>query len=72
VTKKDSFPLPFTNRLLDGIAGHECYSFMDGFLGYNQIQIAKICRLLTAFTTNWGIYAHTKMPFGLCNAPTTF
>jgi len=29
-------------------------------------------RLLTAFTTEWGIYAHTKMPFGLCNAPATF
>jgi len=72
VTKKDHFPLPFTNTLLDGVAGHECYSFMDGFSEYNQLQIAKIYRLLTAFTTDWSIFAHTKMPFGLCNAPATF
>jgi len=38
---------------------------MDGFSGYNQIQIAELYRLLTAFTTNWGIFAHSKMPFGL-------
>jgi hypothetical protein len=72
VTKKDHFPLPFTDTLLDGVAGYECYSFMDGFSGYNQIQIAQRYRLLTAFTTDWGIFAHTKMPFGLCNAPATF
>jgi len=72
MTKKDHFPLPFTDTLLNGVAGHECYSFMDGFSGYNQIQIAQIYRLLTAFTTDWGIYAYTKMPFGLCNAPATF
>ena len=72
VTKKDHFPLPFTNTLLDSVARHECYSFMDGFSGYNQIQIAQMYQLLTAFTTDWGIYAHNKMPFGLCNAPATF
>jgi len=44
VTKNNNFPLPFTNVLLDGVAGHECYSFIDGFSGYNQIQIAKIYR----------------------------
>jgi len=51
VTKKDHFPLPFTNTLLDNVAGYECYSFMDGFIGYNQIQIAEMYRLLTTFTT---------------------
>ena len=37
VTQKDYFPLPFTNAILDGVAGHECYSFLDGFFGYNQV-----------------------------------
>ncbi len=38
-TKKDMYPLLFTNEVLDKVAGHEVYSFSDGFLGYHQIQI---------------------------------
>jgi hypothetical protein len=45
---------------------------MDGFSGYNQIGISKAHQLLIAFTTDSGVYAHNKMPFGLCNAPTTY
>ena len=41
VTKKDYFPLLFTNSILDAVVGHECYSFLDGLSGYNQIKIAK-------------------------------
>ena len=72
VTKKDYFPLPFTDSILDAVAGHECYSFLDGFSGYNQVKIAKEDQLKTTFTTDWGTYAYTVMPFGLCNAPATF
>lgn len=72
VTKKDHFPLPFTDTLLDIVAGHEMYSLMDGFSGYNQIGISKAHQLLTAFITDEGVYAHNKMPFGLCNAPATY
>jgi hypothetical protein len=72
VTKKDHFPLPFTDTLLDVVAGHEMYSVMDGFSEYNQIGISKAHQLLTAFTTDSGVYAHNKMPFGLCNAPVTY
>ena len=38
-TKKDYFPLPFTDIILDHVAGQECYSFLDGFSGYNQVFI---------------------------------
>jgi hypothetical protein len=72
VTKKDRFPLPLIDTLLDVVAGHEMYSLMDGFSGYNQIGINKAHQLLTAFTTDSGVYAYNKMPFGLCNAPTTY
>ena len=41
VTKKDYFPLPFIDSILDAIAGHESYSFLDGFSRYNQVKIAK-------------------------------
>ena len=71
-TKKDYFPLPFTDSILDAVAGHECYSFLDGFSGYNQVRIAPEDQLKTTFTTDWGTYAYTVMPFGLCNAPATF
>jgi hypothetical protein len=58
--------------MLDAMAGYKCYSFMDGFLGYNQIQIYEPHRWYTSFTTDWGIFAYMVMPFGLCNAPATF
>ena len=38
-TKKDYFPIPFTDIILDHVSGHECYSFLDGFSGYNQVFI---------------------------------
>ena len=68
VTKKDYFPLPFADSILDAVAGHECYSFLDGFSGYNQVKIANENELKTTFTTDWGTYAYMVMPFGLCNA----
>ena len=39
-TKKDHFPLPYINQVLDGIAGKKLFSFLDGFSGYNQIQMS--------------------------------
>jgi hypothetical protein len=40
-TKKDYYPFPFIDDILDEIASHELYSFGDGYSGYNQIEIAK-------------------------------
>ena len=39
-TLKDYFPLPFIDQVLDTLAGKKYFSFLDGFSGYNQIQIA--------------------------------
>ena len=72
VTIKDLFPLPFMDSILEEVAGHEFYSFMDGFSGYNQISIAEEDRLKTTFIVEDGVYAYNRMSFGLCNAPTTF
>ena len=71
-TIKDPFPLPFTNTMLDQVAGYEMYSFLDGYGGYNQISLAEEDREKTAFITEWGAFVFLVMPFGLCNAPTTF
>lgn len=38
-TKKDHHPLPFTDGVLDQVAGHEVYSFLDGYAGNNQIHL---------------------------------
>jgi hypothetical protein len=50
-TKKDPYPLPFTNEMLNIIAKYEAYSFLDGYLGYYQISIALEDKYKTAFGT---------------------
>ncbi len=35
VTKKDSYPLPFIDEVIDIVAGHQVYTFLDGFSGYH-------------------------------------
>jgi hypothetical protein len=69
---KDNFPTPFIDQIIDDCAGHKALSFMDGFSGYNQIQIHPVDQYKTAFTTPWGTFAYRVMPFGLKNAGTTF
>jgi hypothetical protein len=69
---KDNFPTPFIDQVIDDCAGHEALSFMDGFSGYNQIQIHPADQYKTAFITPWGTFAYRVMPFGLNNAGATF
>lgn len=71
-TQKDHFPLPFIDQVLDTLVGKKFFSFLDGFCGYNQIQIAPEDQDKTNFTYPWGTFAYRVLPFGLCNAPTTF
>ena len=71
-TRKDHFPLPFLDQILDRLAGHEYYFFLDGYSGYNQIAIAPEDQEKTTFTCPYGTFAFRRMPFGLCNAPGTF
>ncbi|KAL3682295.1 hypothetical protein R1sor_000317 [Riccia sorocarpa] len=72
VTLKDHHPLPFTDVILDQVAGYEQYSFLDGFSGYNQVFLKPEDCEKTTFTTDWGTFAYKVMPFGLTNAPATF
>ena len=71
-TRKDHFPLPFIDQMLERLAGHSHYCFLDGYSGYNQIAIAPEDQEKTTFTCPFGTYAYRRMPFGLCNAPATF
>jgi hypothetical protein len=71
-TYRDYFPLPFINQVLDTLSRKRCVSFLDGFSGYNQIQISPKDQDNTKFTCPWGTYSYRTLPFGLCNAPATF
>ncbi|CAN6573008.1 unnamed protein product [Malus baccata var. baccata] len=59
-TRKDYFPMPFIDQMLERLAG------------YNQIAIAPEDQEKTTFTCPFGTFAYRRMPFGLCNAPATF
>ena len=69
---KDSFPLPRIDQLVDSTAGHKLLTFMDGFFGYNQIQMAEEDQEKIAFITSQGLYCYRVMPFGLKNAGATY
>ncbi|GJS78214.1 reverse transcriptase domain-containing protein [Tanacetum coccineum] len=71
-TRKDHFPLPFMDQMLERLAGNEYYCFLDGFSRYFQILIDPQDQENTNFTCPYGTFSYRCMPFGLCNAPGTF
>ncbi|CAM8889514.1 unnamed protein product [Rhodiola kirilowii] len=71
-TKKDHFPIPFIDQMLERLAGHDYFCFLDGYSGFYQIPILPNDQGKTTFTCPYGTFAFRRMPFGLCNAPGTF
>ncbi len=71
-TKKDPYPLPFTNEMLNTLVGYEAYSFLYGYSGYHQIPIALKDRYKITFVTNWWAFIWKVMPFGVKNGPPTY
>nr|GEU74196.1 reverse transcriptase domain-containing protein [Tanacetum cinerariifolium] len=71
-TRKDYFPLPFMDQMLERLVENEYYCFLDGFSGYFQIPIDPKDQEKTRFTFPYGTFAYKRMPFGLYNAPGTF
>ena len=69
---KDGFPLPHIDVIVDGAASSAMYSFMDRFLGYNQIIMAVMDKIKTTFIIEWGTYCYKVMPFVLKNAGATY
>ena len=69
---KDNYPTPFIDQIIDECVGCEIFSFMDGFSGYNQINICPEDQSKTAFICLWGTFAYMKLPFGLKNERATF
>ena len=71
-TRKDHYPLPFMDQMVERLAEQSFYCFLDGYSGYNQIVVDPNDQEKTAFTYPFGVFAYRQMPFGFCNAPATF
>jgi hypothetical protein len=71
-TRKDHFPLPFINIMLERLANHSFFCYLDGYSGYHQIPIHLDDQSKTAFTCPYGMFAYRRMSFGLCNALASF
>ena len=69
---KDSYPLPRVDVLVDSMAPHQLLSFMDAFLGYNQIRMYEADQEKTSFVTSQGLFCYKVMPFGLKNVGATY
>jgi len=70
--KKDHFPLPFIDEMLERLANHSFFCFLDGYSGYHQIPFHHDDQSKTTFTCSYGTCVYHRMSFGLCNASTSF
>ena len=71
-TRKDAYPLPRIEESLDALTGATLFSTLDLASGYHQVPMAERDKDKTAFCTPFGLFEFNRMPFGLCNAPSTF
>jgi hypothetical protein len=71
-TKKDHFPLPFIDEMLERLANHAYFCFLDGYSGLMQIPFRPDDQHNTTFTFPYGTFTYRRMPFGLCNTSSSF
>ena len=71
-TVKDAYPLPRIEESFNALAGSKYFTTLDLASGYHQIAMDPKDQDKTAFTTPFGLFEYTRMPFGLTGAPATF
>ncbi|KAG1040488.1 hypothetical protein G6F43_012278 [Rhizopus delemar] len=71
-TKKDAYPLPRIDDLLDTLGKAKVFSALDMRSGFHQVPLDEDSKELTAFTTKYGTYHYNTLPMGLVNSPATF
>ena len=69
---KDNFPLSRIDQLVDATVGHQLFSFMDAYSGYNQIPMNPKEEEHTSFVIDRGLYCYKVMPFGMKNTGPTY
>ena len=69
---KDAFSLPRVDDSLAALSGSRWFSTLDLAYGYWQVTMNASAQEKAAFVTPSGLYEWNVMPFGLCNAPSTF
>ncbi|CAG8732398.1 15956_t:CDS:1, partial [Dentiscutata heterogama] len=72
VTKKDTYPLSRIDDMLNNLGNAQWFISLDLTSGYWQVKVKEEDKEKTAFITKYGLYKFNAMPFGLCNAPSTF
>lgn len=68
----DKHPLPRMDDILDGLGRARYFSVIDLHSGFHQIPLEHESRPLTAFSTDFGMFQWTVLPFGINVAPSSF
>ncbi|CAG2203350.1 Transposon Ty3-G Gag-Pol polyprotein,Retrovirus-related Pol polyprotein from transposon opus,Retrovirus-related Pol polyprotein from transposon 297,Retrovirus-related Pol polyprotein from transposon 17.6,Transposon Ty3-I Gag-Pol polyprotein [Mytilus edulis] len=72
LTKKDVYPLPRIDDMVEAFRNSKYFSVMDVAQGYFQVPVDEKDKEKTAFVTAEGLYEFNCMPYGVCNGPSTF
>ena len=72
VTVKNSYPLPRVDHVIYAIGNAKFVTKIDLLKGYYQVELSDNAKEISALITPFGLYEYTVMPFGMCNAPSTF
>lgn len=72
ITKKDPWPLPSLQHLLESYLGSEIFTTLDLLKGFNQILVDEDTIPKLTMATPWGCFSYRVLPFGVVNGPACF